>query len=256
MNIFQRFYKSLYSPKDIATYRFLGIGKTILYVFLLMLLSTLPSLYHFSKMSMTALNEGKQIFMKELPPFKIENGNLTSNIQKPVILEKNGFNIVLDPVGKYSQKDIEKQGNSVALLKDEFVIVTDRNSQNFPYSALQGMEIENKDIDQFLTSMRGVLWIIIPIAFIILYLFTAAIGFIKVSIFAGIGVLIAGTLNRRLHYRQSWRIAAHVITLPTIFFLIMDTLKTVVPGGLLINWIICLIFLYMSIHEIPKPKSS
>lgn len=255
MNIFQRFYKSLYSPKDIAKYRFLGIGKTILYVFILMFISTLPGLYHFSKMSITALSEGKQIFMEELPSFQIENGVLTSDKQEIFILEKTGFNIILDPTGQQSISDIEKQGNAVALLKNEFVFVFDHNAQNIPYSTLEGMKLQNKDIDKFLTSLHGVLWIIIPVAFILLYLFTAAFGFIKISIFAGIGVLFAGSLNRKLPYRQSWRIAAHIITLPTMFFFVMDLLKTVVPGGLLINWIICLIFLYLSIREIPKPKT-
>lgn len=254
LNIFQRFVKSLYSPKDIAKYRFLGIGKTILYVFLLMFLSTLPGLYHFSKMTITALNEGKQIFMEELPPFQIENGNLTSDIKEPFTLQKSDFQIILDPTGKISRQDIEKEGNVVALLKNEFVVVNDRNAQNFPYSALEGMKLQNKDIDKFLSSINGVLWIVLPIVFIIMYLFTSAIGFIKISIFAGIGILFARTFDRNLQYRNSWRITAHCITLPTVFFALMDALKTVVPGGLLINWIICLIFLYLTVREIPKPK--
>lgn len=48
MNIFKQLFKSLYSPKDIAFYRFQGIGKTILYVFFLTLLSVIPTVYYFS----------------------------------------------------------------------------------------------------------------------------------------------------------------------------------------------------------------
>ncbi|MGE8206232.1 DUF1189 domain-containing protein [Heyndrickxia sp. NPDC080065] len=254
LNIFQRFIKSLYSPKDIAKFRFLGIGKTILYVFILMFLSTLPGLYHFSTMSITALNEGKQIFMEELPPFQIENGVLTSDQKEPLTVQKTDFNIVLDPTGQLSVNDIKDQGNAVALLKNEFVIVTNRNAQNFPYSTLGDIKLTNRDIDSFLSSLHGALWIILPILFIFYYLFVSALGFIKISIFAGIGVLFAQTLSRKLHYRQSWRLAAHCITLPTVFFILMDILKTGVPGGLLIDWLISLIFLYLSIREIPKPQ--
>ncbi|GIN38514.1 DUF1189 domain-containing protein [Heyndrickxia oleronia] len=254
MTIIQRFVKSLYSPKDIAKYRFLGIGRTILYVFLLMLLSTIPSLYHLSKMSIQALNEGKQIFMDELPPFIIENGELTSNERKPIIIKKDGFDIIFDSTGQTTENDVRNHGNAIALLKDEFFVVNNQTGQNFSYSTFQDKKMENKDIDKFLTSIHGVLWIVLPIIFVFLYLFTAALGFIKVSIFAGIGVLIAQALNRKLQYRQSWRLAAHSITLPTVFFFLMDAIKTVVPGGLFINWIVCFIMLYLSIREIPQPK--
>ena len=45
VSIFTLFYKSLYNPKEIAKFRFLGIGKTILFVFFLILLSSLPGFY-------------------------------------------------------------------------------------------------------------------------------------------------------------------------------------------------------------------
>lgn len=46
ISIFTLFYKSLYSLKSIAKYRFLGIGKTIQYIFMIALLFFLPGLYN------------------------------------------------------------------------------------------------------------------------------------------------------------------------------------------------------------------
>ncbi|MBS4173549.1 DUF1189 domain-containing protein [Bacillus sp. FJAT-49736] len=255
MNIFTRFLKSLYSPKEVAKYRFLGIGKTILYVFVLMLISILPGIYHFSKMATTAINEGKQVFAEDLPPFTISDGDLVSQQNQPIIIPKSNVTIVFDSTGKLNSKDVEEQGNSVGLLKHEFVIVANGQVQSFPYTALENLKLTNKDIDKFINSLKGVMWIAIPIIFIFYYLFVSALGFIKISIFAGIGALFAQTLRRKLSYRQGWRLAAHSITLTTVFFMLMDLLKTGVPGSMFIDWFVSLLFLYLTIREIPKPKN-
>ncbi|CAG9619323.1 DUF1189 family protein [Sutcliffiella rhizosphaerae] len=42
MSIFLQLIKSLYSPKTMAAFRFQGIGKTILYVFFLVLVTSIP----------------------------------------------------------------------------------------------------------------------------------------------------------------------------------------------------------------------
>ena len=114
-----------------------------------MLLSTIPSLYHLSKMSIQALNEGKQIFMDELPPFIIENGELTSNESKPIIIKKDGFDIIFDSTGQTTENDVRNHGNAIALLKDEFFVVNNQTGQNFSYSTFQDNKMENKDIDKF-----------------------------------------------------------------------------------------------------------
>jgi maltodextrin utilization protein YvdJ len=255
LNIFTRFIKSIYSPKEVAKYRFLGIGKIILYVFFLMFISILPGLLHFSKMASTALEEGKQVIVEELPPFTISNGNLTSEQSQPIIIPKHNVTIVFDPTGKLSSKDVEDKGNSIGLLKSNFVIVSNGQVQTFPYSALENMKVTNKDIDSFINSLKGVMWIALPIIFLFYYLFVSALGFIKISILAGIGLLLAQVIGRKLNYRQGWRITAHSITLSTIFFMLMDFLNTGVPGGMFIDWFVSLLFLYLSIREIPKPKN-
>jgi hypothetical protein len=100
------------------------------------------------------------------------------------------------------------------------------------------------------------MWVGIPVLFIFYYLMVAAGGFIKISIFALFGLLLALRLGKKVNYRQSWRLTAYSITLPTMFFTIMAALKTTVPGGIFIDWIITLILLLLSIREIPSPKNS
>lgn len=108
LNIFQRFIKSLYSPKDIAKYRFLGIGKRFCTFFTYVFIH-FTWIISFFKMTITALNEGKQIFMEELPPFQIENGNLTSNIKEPFTLQSPIFKSYSIQLEKSPSKILKKK---------------------------------------------------------------------------------------------------------------------------------------------------
>ena len=67
MNVFKQLIVSLYSPKDISTFRHQKIGKTFLYVLILTLLSILPSIYHFSTSMVDGVDTIKEIGAKGTP---------------------------------------------------------------------------------------------------------------------------------------------------------------------------------------------
>ncbi|TKI95255.1 DUF1189 domain-containing protein, partial [Bacillus wiedmannii] len=58
----------------------------------------------------------------------------------------------------------------------------------------------------------------------------------------------------KLSYKQVWTLTAYSYTIPTIFFMIMDLFKIVVPGSTFIYIAVVLIVLYLTIKEVPKPK--
>ncbi|RLQ98213.1 DUF1189 domain-containing protein [Falsibacillus albus] len=254
MNIFQQLIKSLYSPKNIARFRFQGIGKTILYVFMIMLISTIPVIYHFTNMTLKGIEAGRQTIDQELPKFSINNGVLTSEKEEPVFVEKNGLTILIDPTNSLTEKELKQKGSLIALLKNEAVIASNGQLNKYDYSTFNGLSLNNNKISSFLKTIKSNIWIILPVLFIVYYIFVAAIGFIKVSIFALVGIALARTQSRKLSYRHSWRITAYAITLPTVFFAIMDLLRTTVPFSALLDWLIIIIMLYLSIKEIPGKK--
>ncbi|MBS4199677.1 DUF1189 family protein [Bacillus sp. FJAT-49732] len=162
-SIFTIFLKSLYSFKDIAKFRFLGIGKTIKYTFFLVLLYFLPSLYN---------------------------------------------TLIL-------------RGESSSLLPD------------------------------FDT---GSIAIMLPIFIIFMYIFNTGIIYLKISILAGVALLLANMLKRKLPYRQSWRLTAFSITLPTLLFGLEPLLSKPIPYGTFFDVLISIIFIFFSINKIPRPK--
>jgi hypothetical protein len=256
MNIFKQFYKSAYSPKDIAIFRFQGIGKTILYVFFLTLISILPSIIFLSTTLSTGFNTVRTVISDELPSFSIKNGQLTAATKVPIKINKDNFTITLDPTGAVTESDIENEGNAFGLLKDKFVLVTGGRVDTSPYSILEGIDITKSKMLNFIKSIDEVKGIIIPVISIILYIFSSAVNFIEISVLALIGLVLKNLSGRKLNYRQLWRMAAYSETLPTIFFTIMAAVRTTVPNSFLINWFVSIIVLYLAINEIPKLKKS
>lgn len=254
MNIFKQLIKSIYSPKDIALFRFQGIGKTILFVFLLTFISVLPSTIYLSTALSTGIDSARTVISDKLPDFSIKNGQLSADTKVPVISNQDDFTIILDPTGVMTDAKVENEGNAFALLKDEFVLAAGGNSSTYPYAMFQGLNISKEDLLKTIETIGNNRGIIIPLLCVAIYLFSSAASFIEVSILAFIGLALKNLLGKRLTYRQIWRMTAYSETLPTLFFTIMTAIKTTVPNSFMINLLVVLIVLFLAINEIPRPK--
>lgn len=249
LNIFKQFYVSLYSPKDIASFRNQGTGKTILYVFLLSLVSIIPTSYYFNMMIKDGINTIQETITTEMPKFEIKNGTLTVIGNQPTILNKNGFIIFIDDSGTLTRDKVADQAtNGLALLKSEIVMISSGNIQSSPYSFIEG---NNETISSWLEEANQLLWIFL---FFIFYIFTAALIFLKVAILAVFGMGFKNALAKPLSYTQIWKMTAYCLTLPTIFFTIMDSFQATVPFRMSLSWFIIFILLFLTLKEVPQGK--
>jgi hypothetical protein len=256
MNIFKQFYKSTHSPKDIASFRFQGIGKTILYVFLLTFISILPSIYHISTMLTAGIEGTKSVMNDELPSFTIDNGTLSAETDVPITIEKGEFSILFDPTGVITTEDVEDEDAAIALLKNEIAVSAGGRIDTYPYSMLEGLTITKDDFIDLVDTVDGMKGIIIPVMSTLIFLFSSAVSFIEVSILALFGLALKNLAGRSISYRHLWRMAAYSATLPTVFFAIMSAINTPVPNSFMINWFVEIIILYLAIKEIPKEKAT
>lgn len=255
MNIFKQFWISLYSPKDIAKFRFQKIGKTILYVFLLVFLSSLPTIVFTS----TGINNGVKSFQEalqnELPDFEIKEGTLYTDSSELFIYQANNFSIYLDSTGTLTTEDVlNKESNAFLLLPSEFVIITSGTAQAQPYSMFENFTLSNTDILNFLDNTKGLLNIFIIIFAIIMYIFTAGIQFIEISFLALIVLLFGNITGRKIQYRHYWRLITYCLTLPIVFFTLMNFIQVQVIGGIYVKWGTALVMFYLALKEIPKQK--
>jgi hypothetical protein len=255
MNLIKQFFKSLYSPKDIASYRNQGISKTILYVFLLTLISVLPSIIYTN----AAIKEGLQAAsesLRDLPEFTIDNGQLHSAEKEPLTIQKGSFSIIFDSTGAMSPDTVSEMGDGIALLKNEIVLSAGGGVNTAAYSMLGSEPISKQDVSSLLESSNSALTVIMSVLAGTIFLFSSALKFIEVSVLALFGLILKNILARPLPYRHAWRMAAYSVTLPTLFFTVMDLLKTPVPFGFMIHWFIALVILLLAIQEIPPNNKS
>jgi hypothetical protein len=254
MNIFNQIIKSIYSPRDIASYRFQGIGKTILYVFLLSLISIIPTSYLFISAINNGLELSKSTIQNDIPPFVIENNELTIDSDVPVTIDTEEFKIIFDDTNTIDVEQLTGVNNAVVLLKHEILFIAGGQTQTYTYEMFTDIKLTNSDFIQFIDVLEDAKLIFLPIMIVIIYIFTSGIKFIEISVLALLGLIVASLLARKIHYRHLWRLGAYSITLPTIFFTIMALLQTNVPNGFLLNWFVSLIVLGLAVKEVPIEK--
>lgn len=251
MNIFKQLFVSLYSPKDISTFRFQGMGKTILFVFFLTLIATLPNFYYFTTTLISGLDAFEQTVQTEIPDFTIKDGKLLSNENAPLTINSDDITIVFDSTGSIKEEDISQSDNTLFILQNEFAYSFAGQTKATSYSMLGDAVITKEDINSFITSMDSKLPVVITIVTVFIYLVSSTWKFIEVSILALFGLALKNMLQKNLEYSQLWRLSAYCVTLPTIFFMVMDMLKTVVPSGFIIRWFVAIMMLLLVIKEIP-----
>ncbi|KIL44415.1 DUF1189 domain-containing protein [Jeotgalibacillus soli] len=254
MNVFKQLWRSLYSPKDIARFRFQGIGKTILFLFILSFLSLIPSIVQVIQFGNTIFNEGESLIQNELPYFEVQNDTLVSSNEDPFSITIPSFTVIVDDSGTITPDDLTNDTNTMALLQNEVVIVTGGELQQSPYSMFTGFSFSSEGIASLLSSLNDAKIIIFSVIFFVMYVVSSSLMFIKVTIFAAIGVLFAKTLDKKLNYRHSYRLTAYSVALPTIFFTIVALIGSNIPAASFVNWLVTSIMLYLSIKEIPSRK--
>ncbi|WP_339162874.1 DUF1189 family protein [Siminovitchia sp. FSL W7-1587] len=159
------FYKSLYSPKEIAKYRFLPIGKAIQHVFIIALLFSL--------------------------------GSIIQNMTENGFLPGQAGEVMKDPGAK---------GIFAAL---------------------------------YLLATFGI---------------NAALLFIAITLIAAVGEPAARFQERKLPYRQSWRVTAFSMTLPALLFGLLDVFHIQSPYFMLLAFAGTITMILLSIRSIPKPR--
>lgn len=252
MNIFKQLFVSLYSPKDIARFRLQKTGKTILYVLLLTVITILPVFFHTASFFNKSLSEAENIVKNRLPDFSIEEGTLTSDAGEPVTINTAGLTFVLDSTGELLPEDLEE--NSVALLKNEMAINSQGQLEVIPYSTFGIDNLSKDQLLDFLSAIQSVKGLIGFLFFLFIYISQIVGRLLQITILALIGLILSRAMAKGLAYGQLWKMSAYSITLPAVFFMIMNIFLANVPFSFWINWGVMIIMLYLSLKEVREEE--
>ncbi|MFB4164743.1 DUF1189 domain-containing protein [Alteribacillus sp. JSM 102045] len=255
MNIFQKFMKSLYSPLYIGRFRFQGIGKTIGYVFFLMLLTSIPVSFIFTNTITSAANKVENALSEDIPDFQLQNGILHSDQTEPLIYNQDNGTVVFDTTGEFTREDINQEEETTALLREELIIAEGGEVQTFRYDQAGNLQLSKDEVLSFTDTLTGLFPILIPVILILLYLFAAALKFIGIFALSFFGLLIKKAAPISLSYRQIWIMSAYAVTLPTVITAIIDIMPFHVPFAFTLYWIIAFFMLYQVYKNLPKPKT-
>ncbi len=236
-----------------ARFRFQKLGKPILYVFLLMLLSSVP-IGIITAVSFTNAYEDLKTHMGDLPEFTLEDGTLKSDQSEPLIKKEDGNTFIFDATDEIKPDDVDSYESAIAFLKDRIIVMDSGTRQEFNYSNFSSMTFTKQDVSELTQNLDNLLPIFIPLLIFVVYLFQTGLKFIGITVLATIGLLLRSIAGRKASYKQLWVLSVYSVTIPTLFFTIMALVKTTVPFGFLLYWFVAIMLLYLTIKEIPLPK--
>ncbi|MBU9712111.1 DUF1189 domain-containing protein [Evansella tamaricis] len=254
MNIIQQFFKSIYSPETIAKFRMQKIGKTILYVFFLMLLVTIPPAVILGSSISSFYNKTEHHMVNTFPDFSIENGVLYSDETEPIIVEEDGEVIIFDSTGELTPSDLEGYETAFALLENDIVVITDGFHQTIWYQEV-GINMTKGEAMELIESFGSVLPLIIGLIIFLTYIFTTGMKFFGIFTLSLIGLLLKRKNAANLSYKSVWVLSAYTVTLPTVLFAILDALRIQIPFfSFTLYWVIAIVMLYLVFTNIPQPR--
>lgn len=94
--------------------------------------------------------------------------------------------------------------------------------------------------------------LIYPMAFIFQFVISTFYVFVRISLFAAIGLWIGKLMKRRIEYRFIWRTAAIAITVPLLLTIFLDFLPAWETFGILFSSLIHIGYIIVALKYYPK----
>lgn len=119
---------------------------------------------------------------------------------------------------------------------------------------LSGLDQVSGDLDGLLLYIEEIEELLYPLAFILLFVTTTIYHFIKISLFAWIGMGILKAMKRRGEYRHLWRTTALSVTFPTLLSIAVGFFTENEWLPLLLS-LLTVVYLFLAIKYYPKMPS-
>ncbi|GEN84375.1 hypothetical protein SLU01_26870 [Sporosarcina luteola] len=94
--------------------------------------------------------------------------------------------------------------------------------------------------------------LIYPMAFIFQFVISTFYVFVRISIFAAIGMIIGNIMKRRVEYRFLWRTTAIAITVPLLITIILDFFPILETFGTVVTSIVHIGYVAFALKYYPK----
>lgn len=118
---------------------------------------------------------------------------------------------------------------------------------------ITGFKIDSSSIEGLLDYVENMEWILYPFAFIVQFIMTTLLLFVRISLMAFVGMFILNLLKRRGEYRHVWRTTAFAYTTPTVLSILFLYLGLTDGWIFIVTTLICVVYLALALKYYP-PK--
>ncbi|AXF54721.1 DUF1189 domain-containing protein [Salicibibacter kimchii] len=252
MNVWKSFFYSLFSPTMIGRFRRQKIGRTILYVFLLVLITNIPAAISISSFAVTAGDRLQQVLAEDIPDYEVASETLAvEDGETPFSAHIDDTLVILDDSGEVTPSDFEGEANVTALLEDRAFMVADGEVEQMEYGAFS---FTKSELQEATGSFLELLPAFIALILILLYLFASGMKFIGVFAISGIGLLLKRIYPARLQYRHLWVMSAYIATLPSVAGTFLDVFGHNGDFLFFIYWLLVIGISILVFRTLPRPK--
>nr|WP_302597037.1 DUF1189 domain-containing protein [uncultured Cellulosilyticum sp.] len=251
MRFFQKFKNALYNAEAYAVFLKQGLGKGILYIFILSLILggiiSLKTAYGFNK----GINEFINQSEGELPSFRIQDGRLSVDATMPITYKAEDMLFIIDTEQDIDDAALEgyKQGIVISATK-MYSKKSTGQVEMLEFANCKDLEVTTTDIAEFITRIRGI-GVAIIIACGTLFSFIGKL--LSIFIVMGIGGIIVGALvHCKTNYEMSCQLGAYALTVPMLLKFILGLIGMTVPYFFVIYYGIALVYVGRALKAIER----
>jgi hypothetical protein len=127
-------------------------------------------------------------------------------------------------------------------------------AEDKPFQNFQNYGLNPGQMQDFASSVNGVLPIIIIVIYLAMYIIFSGILFSGVSVLSGIGLSLSKVFNKKISYRHLWVMSCYSITLPVVLLTIIFLMNVHIPYSFFLFWVLTFIILAIAINKSPDKK--
>ncbi|MDF2066320.1 DUF1189 family protein [Bacillus sp. Cr_A10] len=86
---------------------------------------------------------------------------------------------------------------------------------------INGISVQQANMEGLLEYFQEIQWLLYPFSFIFLFVLNTLLIFVRISIFAYLGVIILSLLKRKGEYRHLWRSTLFASTIPMLISVVV-----------------------------------
>lgn len=120
------------------------------------------------------------------------------------------------------------------------------------FQFLMGVSKSAYNFEGLTEYMQSIQWLLYPFALIVIVLMTTILVFIRISIYAVVGLVVVKLSKRRGEYRHLWRTAAFAITWSTLLSILFSIIPISNSMATIIGIVITLFIMLIATTNYPK----